>query len=91
MHKRVIPWLEAFSDAMKKYRPAPYPGRITLLRARTVGLFEAVLWDRGWGSLADGGVDVRQVKGDHTSILREPAVARLAHELDGALFAANGP
>jgi thioesterase domain-containing protein/acyl carrier protein len=85
MTDRHVPWLVAFARALSTYQPTPYPGKVTLLRARTFGLFESMKLDRGWGPLAGSGVDVTVVKGDHVSILHEPHVAGLALELEKTL------
>ncbi len=37
--------------------------------------------DLGWGGLAEGGVEVDEIPGDHYSILREPNVQALADRL----------
>ena len=66
--------------ATRRYRPRPWDGRMTLLR--TAG---AEPRDLGWGALAAGGVAVRELPGDHYSILREPRVAALAAELTRCL------
>jgi thioesterase domain-containing protein len=66
---------------MQRYCPRPYPGRLTLFRARTSGLFQHVVRDRGWRALAET-VDIDVVKGNHLSILREPAVRRLAEAIE---------
>ena len=84
MREDTIPWLEAYSAAMQVYRPQRYLGRMTLLRARTSGLSRPVSLDRGWGPLADA-VEVRVVKGNHASMLREPAVKALALALTETL------
>jgi thioesterase domain-containing protein len=79
--ERYIPWLEAYMDAIGKYRPPPYPGRIVLLRARVFGLFQQVVPDRGWTALTED-LSIRIVKGNHASIMQEPLVSRLAQELE---------
>jgi amino acid adenylation domain-containing protein len=79
-----IPRLEAFMSAVRRYQPKRYDGRLTLLRARAFGLFQPVLHDRGWSSLVDQ-IDVRVLKGNHASILREPFVRQLAKELEELL------
>ena len=60
----------ANSLALSRYRPRPYAGRITLLRAGAAG-------DGGWDALASE-AKVRAIPGDHFSLLREPHVAVLA-------------
>jgi hypothetical protein len=39
----------------------------------------------GWGKLANGGVEVRPVPGDHGSLLREPDVGAMAISLRACL------
>jgi thioesterase domain-containing protein len=82
--EQYIPWLEAYVDAINNYRPGSYPGRITLFRARAHGLFQRAAPDRGWNALAQD-VDVRVIKGNHATIMKEPLVGRLAEELENAL------
>ena len=73
--------LRAFFD----YVPGPYPGRVTLLQARTQPLFASHSRDQGWGKWAEGGVEVRTIPGNHESILREPYVRHLAESLQETL------
>jgi amino acid adenylation domain-containing protein len=79
-----IPWLAAYADAMRRYQPDSSVAAVTLFRARTFGLRQRVVRDRGWGRVADA-VDVRVIKGNHASILREPAVRDLAAAIDSCL------
>ncbi|HVR97692.1 MAG TPA: thioesterase domain-containing protein, partial [Thermoanaerobaculia bacterium] len=70
--------------ALSTFAPVPYTGRLTLFRARpAVAATSADVSDpsRGWINLASAGADVRFIDGDHYSILRPPAVARLAAQL----------
>jgi thioesterase domain-containing protein len=77
--------MEANLRALRTYKPKPYPGRITLLRARARPLFNPEDPDLGWGSWVTGGVVIREVPGNHNSILEEPLVAGLAKELKAVL------
>ncbi len=58
------------------YEPRPYLGRLLLVRAGDPAetLSDPTL---GWGALALGGVTTHVIPGDHYSVLRSPAVARL--------------
>ncbi len=71
-----------------------YPGRVTLLRAREIHVEDTGIrmnlhshdktsekdtW--GWSALAETGVDVRIVPGDHVTMMAEPHVGELAREL----------
>jgi amino acid adenylation domain-containing protein len=70
-------WL-AIERAVREYRPRPYPGRVTLFRARdrrVTGTYSRTL---GWGQLARGGIRVVDVPGSHSTVLRpgsEPPMA----------------
>jgi thioesterase domain-containing protein len=68
-------------QAIVRYLPRPYPGRITLFppSLRSVGEFPDP--EQGWGSLALGGVEVHDVTGDHLTMLSEPYVAVVAQKL----------
>ena len=67
--------------AIVKYRPRPYPGRITLFppSTRSVGEFRDP--EQGWGSLALGGVEIHKVTGNHLTMLTEPYVGVVAQSL----------
>ncbi len=73
-------------DAAAAYTPAPYPGRLTLVRGR--GGWPEWAEDRslGWGDLALGGVEILEVSGGHTNLLDPPhdreVAARLRQCLD---------
>ena len=70
--------MELHYQALNKYDPKPYPGRMTLFRARTRPPFHSLEPDLGWGDLARGGIDIRDVPGNHLSVLYEPYVRILA-------------
>jgi thioesterase domain-containing protein len=68
-------------QAAMNYRPRPYPGRVTLFRAAQRprgGVADPFL---GWERLALGGIEVHEIPGTHTSLMREPGVRILAREL----------
>ncbi len=67
--------------ALAHYRPSPIAGRITMLRA-SEGSADA---DRGWGGLAEGGLELTEVPGDHYGVLRAPGVQELAERLTALL------
>jgi len=66
--------------ALEAYRPHPYGGRITLLRAAaSVALSPETA--QAWSDLAAGGLDVHILPGDHYALLRAPHVGTLAERL----------
>ncbi|HYK42873.1 MAG TPA: alpha/beta fold hydrolase, partial [Thermoanaerobaculia bacterium] len=72
---------EAGYLANREYVPAPYPGRVTLFRAGVRSADDSRSEDMGWGRLALGGVEVREVPGDHVNMLLRPQVGLLAEQL----------
>ena len=88
--------LEVFRNnhiAVETYMPAPdYAGRIALLRGDESDEDDpAASNDRtlGWENFARGGVDVRDVPGNHRTMLQEPKVAVLAATLRDCLKLAD--
>ena len=70
--------------ASQTYHPQPYNGRVVLFRAMVRDRFEweaGVPRDLGWGPVADSGLDVMDVPGDHIGILQAPNVRVLAAKL----------
>jgi thioesterase domain-containing protein len=67
--------------AASRYRPQPYPGAITLFKARARPLTRALEPDLGWRRVVLGGVEVRRVPGNHRSMMQSPYVESLARRL----------
>ncbi len=66
------------------YRAEPYPGKMTIFRAK--GLYYDPFM--GWTDLVTGGLEVHEIPGahiDHRSMMEEPIVKLLARELRQAL------
>jgi amino acid adenylation domain-containing protein len=66
--------------AAMKYQPRPWPGEITVFRA-SVQPDSRMPDDLGWSSVAMGGVDVREVPGDHFAIFHDPHIQILAERV----------
>lgn len=81
-HRRVS---EALFEALSGYEAQPYKGRVTLFRTRAQPVFRALGPDKGWKELAEGGVDVRVVPGNHLNMYDEPHVQVLAREVKACL------
>ena len=76
---------QACAKAAAGYAVQPYAGQVTLFRVKekSVGSLDdpyAIWW-----RVAAGGVDLREISGDHLSLLKEPQVRLLAEELNRAL------
>jgi len=75
----------ALLHAGRAYRPEVYPGRVTVISARSPGTLRSKDYAAGWARLAAGGVEIREVAGEHLSIMYEPYVRTLAAELRDCL------
>ena len=96
-HKLAISLVaEANMQAKWGYEPKPFSGKITLFRAQEPATFNKQYlptrqdwFDRdlqnGWGDLAELGLEIHSVPGDHYSIFDEPHVSVLATELKACL------
>jgi thioesterase domain-containing protein len=74
-----ISWIAAM-----KYAPRNWPGKITLFRA-SIQPDPRLPNDLGWKSLAEGGVEVYQLPGDHDLVFQEPNIHVLAEQLRACL------
>ncbi|MBN2312143.1 MAG: amino acid adenylation domain-containing protein [Candidatus Hydrogenedentes bacterium] len=80
--------------ALRRYTPGVYPGRVTLFRAENQPFRKRTERDPslGWGQLAEGGVDVRIVPGNHVVMFRKPFIEQLGTGLRACLDEADpGP
>jgi thioesterase domain-containing protein/acyl carrier protein len=82
---RVLESVTEFNSlAAQRYVPQAYDGHVTLfwacddLRASN-NLVE------GWRALANGGIEVQKIPGNHLNIIKEPYVAELANKLTDCL------
>ncbi len=75
-------------DASLAYRPAHYPGRVTLFCPRTnyAGYTDPLY---GWGNGLAADVDVHQLASYPAGMLVEPFVAELAGKLTACLASAR--
>jgi thioesterase domain-containing protein len=82
---KYVKMMESNLRALREYTPRHYPGRLTLIRARTRPLLHSQQADLGWSEWVTGGVEILSVPGHHASILKEPCVQVLARELQSAV------
>jgi thioesterase domain-containing protein len=73
--------LDANYHAGEDYTAGSYRGEVTLFRSDVQSLDLALSQDLGWGNLADGGVKIYNVKGQHRYLLKEPYIKCLAEKL----------
>ncbi|MCP4660735.1 MAG: hypothetical protein GY856_35485, partial [bacterium] len=88
--KRLLAGYRARSAAYRAYRPAVYPGRISLFRAAASAgdatrqqLHEEMA--RGWSQLAAEPIAVCDVEGSHVLMFKEPVVREVAEKLHSAV------
>jgi hypothetical protein len=81
---------EANYVAKRKYVPGPYRGKVTLFRAAVRWPVDSPGLDMGWERLALGGVEIREVPGDHVNMLLRPQVGLLAEQLRECIDKAAG-
>jgi thioesterase domain-containing protein/acyl carrier protein len=68
-------------QAMNAYQPAPYPGRVTLFRAKSRPLLNTNDPEVVWRVLAPGKVEVIEIPGSHEGMFKNPNVICLAQQL----------
>jgi len=76
-------------DALERYEPKPYGGRVLVYAAKTQPLFHLLQVSATWSKIASE-IETVPVDGTHISMMREPRVAALAADLRARL-AALGP
>jgi amino acid adenylation domain-containing protein len=67
------------------YQPKVYPGPVAWFRASEKTLRGLDHAEDNWSKWAAGGVEIREIDGDHGSILKEPMVTILAEQLRACL------
>jgi thioesterase domain-containing protein len=83
---KFVKMMESNLRALHEYTPKQqYPGRLTLIRARTRPLFHSQQADLGWSAWVTGSVEILSIPGHHASILKEPGVQVLARNLQAAV------
>lgn len=79
----------ALERARDAYRPRVYPGRITLFRATIPFDGYDCATDLGWTELAEGGMEIHNITGNHESIFQEPNIHLTAEKLRTCIEAAS--
>lgn len=74
-----ITWVAAMN-----YQPRPWPGQVTLFRT-AVQPDPRLPMDLGWTPLAQGGIEMYELPGDHDLVFREPDIQVLAAQLRACL------
>jgi amino acid adenylation domain-containing protein len=80
----------AHQQAVRDYAPEPYDGEVILFRASAQGETWREDPELGWSGLAST-LEVREVPGNHTTLIAEPNVRVLARKLGECLDRAAAP
>jgi len=82
--------LEQALRALQNYRIRPYPGKVTLFRARhgTPRIHSDPCG--GWRGMAAGGIEVVEVPGSHMTMFEQPYVTALGQAIGRCLDAVSG-
>ena len=72
-------------EALKRYSPQPYPGKMTLFRALEKDPKQFYDPHLGWRYLIEGELEIHDVPGHHLSLILEPHVAELGTKLQHCL------
>jgi len=72
---------QLFVAAARHHVPAPYNGRVLLLRRRERAKEWGESWDLGWKGVIQGHLEIQTIGGNHVSIFEEPHVEALAEVL----------
>ncbi|MEO6165505.1 MAG: hypothetical protein ABIP88_15345, partial [Candidatus Binatia bacterium] len=74
--------LAAYGRAVEKYIPSTYPGRVDIFMSAEGGQESQC-----WPQLAEGGVEIHVVPGDHRTVLKEPYLKHWVGKLKTRLSA----
>ena len=75
--------------AAKEYVTKVYPGKVTLFIAAEQSLGEKFDPLQLWSHLAQGGVEIHEIPGNHVTLIEEPHVQVLAEQLRTTLSKAR--
>jgi amino acid adenylation domain-containing protein len=77
--------LESNFQAGQNYPGKFYPGKITLFRSSIQPVVQALHPDLGWGDLVGDGVEVYDLAGHHSNLLKEPNIQVLSQKLKSSV------
>ena len=85
MANRFVQALKTDFRATRNYVMHPYPGRVTLLKAREELSGQSLDLTLGWDRWTAGGVEVHVVPGNHANMVYQPNVEALAETLSACI------
>lgn len=75
----------AHREALERYTPGLYRGGLLVFRTKRQPLVCSFARDMGWGEVAGGPIEIRQIPGSTRDLLKEPYARIFASELGRAL------
>jgi acyl transferase domain-containing protein/thioesterase domain-containing protein/acyl carrier protein len=84
--QQLLNLFKVHSQAMLNYEPKIYPGKIIFFRASERDAFNSPHPERGWLNLADKGVEIQEIPGNHITMNTLPMVQVLADKLERYLM-----
>jgi amino acid adenylation domain-containing protein/non-ribosomal peptide synthase protein (TIGR01720 family) len=78
---RLYEVFRANAEALRRYRPGPYGGAVTLVYTLEEDAQRQRLMEEAWRKLVAGEVDVHVVPGGHHDLIEEPNVREVAQHL----------
>lgn len=84
---RFVDIVDVNTHAVSRYHPQPFRGKVVLLKTRESSEIQGGDPTLGWNALAEGGVDVFDIPGNHEDLTTEPNVQFLAQILTSCLQA----
>jgi thioesterase domain-containing protein len=84
LSRLIVEHEQAVLDALKRYAPRPYRGKVVLLRADEKPQWIGMSFDdpyMGWAGFVPGGILLRRLPVTHLGIVKEPHVSTLAEAL----------
>jgi thioesterase domain-containing protein len=87
--QRLLEVFSANAEAMHRYVPQTYDGRLTVIRTNDHRGAMAEDPTLGWGRLATGGVDSYVVGGTHYTMIRNPFLREVSTALAASLKLAH--
>jgi surfactin family lipopeptide synthetase A len=81
--------LENNFQAGRDYPSKFYPGKVTLFRSSIQPIAQALHPDLGWREIVED-IEIRNLPGDHSNLLREPHIAAFVQELKLCLDRVSG-
>jgi thioesterase domain-containing protein/acyl carrier protein len=87
--KIMLDLFQANLRAMREYNPPAYPGKLHFFLASDRDEFNAQTPVQGWIGLAEQGIEIYTIPGNHITMNHEPYVQHLAHSLQRYLHPQN--